>query len=166
MKNQYEVDAYNLIAHYKKLSKINQKSVISQIRQNFKSLAESRVKVNDHRKSAALIHLIAFKIEFGTNSYEYILPNRKLSCLDPENFATYDLWLSTNAKLKTIEMQTRAPDLPLQRLQGGSFSLQRSNIQYDQDDLPQAKLTVAASTDWDGGSSYKNTRQGSYMGGK
>lgn len=154
-KNQYEVDAHNLLEHYKKLEPIKKRSVQQQVKDGFQYEAQGN--------RNPIVHLIAWNVLTKTWGCEYLILDRKQSVVAPVNLYIYKAWLKAIATLETLRMQGRIDDFVYSNGKGGSLTLERGNIQIDKDDLPESKLTVAGVSDWQG-TSYKNIRQGSYMG--
>lgn len=152
--NQYEVDANLLLEHF---AQFKHKSVQQQLKESFQFEAKGN--------RNPIIHLIAWHILTKTWDCEYLLIDRKASILAPCNIHIYKAWLRAKSSLATIQTMARIDDTGY--IVGNSMGLtgEKSKIKIDRDDLPESKLTVEGCSDYTG-TSYKNTRQGSYMGRK
>lgn len=152
--NQYEVEANLLLQH---LAKFSHKSVRTQLIERFQFEALG--------KRSVLIHLLAWKQLEGTTHYEGLLIDKKQSVVSSVNLPIYKAWLKAKARVESLNLQLRVDDIQYGHGQVQSMSGQKGNIQFDADDLPAQKLTVQGVSDFSG-TSYKNIRQGAYMGKK
>jgi len=152
--NQYEADAQLLLNHF---AQFKHKSVQQQVKESFQFKAKAN--------SDPFIELIAWHMLTKTWDCDYLLPDRKANIIAPVNMPVYKGWLRAMSTIKKIQMMSRVDDTGY--IVGNSMGLsgERSKIKIDRDDLPESKLTVEGCSDWTG-TSYKNTRQGSYMGRK